>query len=233
MSAAQQGSPSSLQFVRSQGPSTMEAFGGWLGLKFSPTLLTGRELELWEETRPPPRLPHPGHCAHSSSSSSARPPRHATPRIASHASHCVSWIELEFKTHFVEDKFFSWCTNWVGYVPAVCVHASRVSLSSTRGGSAGRWLHSQTIPGDQPDLEQTSCFLSLSWSSFAAPLYSPPHPGDYVHGRPAKQASEAPSIEILHRETGDKVFGERLARLLASVWVLTRWSTSSSPGSAT
>jgi hypothetical protein len=46
-----------------------------------------------------------------------------------------------------------------------------------------------------------------------------PHPGDCVHDRLGEQASEAPSVEILHRETGDKVFGERLgatARLRSS-----------------
>jgi hypothetical protein len=37
-----------------------------------------------------------------------------------------------------------------------------------------------------------------------------PHPGDYVNGHPGEQASEAPFVEILHRETSDKVFGERL-----------------------
>jgi hypothetical protein len=31
-----------------------------------------------------------------------------------------------------------------------------------------------------------------------------------MHGNPGEQASEAPSTEILHRETGDKIFGERL-----------------------
>jgi hypothetical protein len=41
-------------------------------------------------------------------------------------------------------------------------------------------------------------------------LSSLPHPGDCVQGRPGEKASEAPSVEILHRETGDKVFGERL-----------------------
>ncbi|KAK1608235.1 hypothetical protein QYE76_031908 [Lolium multiflorum] len=45
---------------------------------------------------------------------------------------------------------------------------------------------------------------------FAALLSSLPHPGDCVHSRPGEQASETPSVEILHRETGDKVFGERL-----------------------
>jgi hypothetical protein len=40
-----------------------------------------------------------------------------------------------------------------------------------------------------------------------------------VHGHPGEQASEALSVEIRHRETGDKVFGERLgvtARLRSS-----------------
>jgi hypothetical protein len=40
-----------------------------------------------------------------------------------------------------------------------------------------------------------------------------------VHSRPGEQASEAPSIEILHQETGDNVFGERIgatARLYSS-----------------
>jgi hypothetical protein len=40
-----------------------------------------------------------------------------------------------------------------------------------------------------------------------------------VHGRPGEQASEAPSVEILHWETSDKVFAECLgatARLRSS-----------------
>jgi hypothetical protein len=40
-----------------------------------------------------------------------------------------------------------------------------------------------------------------------------------VHGRSGEQASETPYVEILHRETGDKVFGEHLgaiARLRSS-----------------
>jgi hypothetical protein len=40
-----------------------------------------------------------------------------------------------------------------------------------------------------------------------------------VHGRSGEQAFETPSVEILHRETGDKVFAERLgatARLHSS-----------------
>ena len=36
------------------------------------------------------------------------------------------------------------------------------------------------------------------------------HPDDCVHSRPGEQASETPSVEILHRDTDDKVFGERL-----------------------
>jgi hypothetical protein len=32
-----------------------------------------------------------------------------------------------------------------------------------------------------------------------------------VHGCPGEHASETPSVEIMHREAGDKVFGERLA----------------------
>jgi hypothetical protein len=50
-------------------------------------------------------------------------------------------------------------------------------------------------------------------------LSSLPHPGDCVHGRQGEQASEALSVEILHRETGDKVFRECLgvtARLRSS-----------------
>jgi hypothetical protein len=31
-----------------------------------------------------------------------------------------------------------------------------------------------------------------------------------VHSHPAEQASETLSVEILHREAGDKIFGERL-----------------------
>ncbi|KAK1651680.1 hypothetical protein QYE76_069485 [Lolium multiflorum] len=49
-----------------------------------------------------------------------------------------------------------------------------------------------------------------------------PHPGDCVHSRPGEQASETPSVEILHRETGDKVFGERLGATARSVRVLLR-----------
>ncbi|KAK1682932.1 hypothetical protein QYE76_043780 [Lolium multiflorum] len=49
-----------------------------------------------------------------------------------------------------------------------------------------------------------------------------PHPGDCVHSRPGEQASETPSVEILHRETGDKVFGERLGATARSVRALLR-----------
>jgi hypothetical protein len=45
---------------------------------------------------------------------------------------------------------------------------------------------------------------------FATLLSSLPHPGDCVHSRPGEQAFETPSVEILHQEAGDKVFGERL-----------------------
>ncbi|KAK1649781.1 hypothetical protein QYE76_067586 [Lolium multiflorum] len=57
---------------------------------------------------------------------------------------------------------------------------------------------------------------------FAALLSSLPHPGDCVHSRPGEQASETPSVEILHRETGDKVLGSVSARLLATVRALLR-----------
>jgi hypothetical protein len=43
-----------------------------------------------------------------------------------------------------------------------------------------------------------------------------------VYSRPGEQASETPSVEILHREAGDKVFGSVSARLLAVVRVLLR-----------
>ncbi|KAK1694859.1 hypothetical protein QYE76_011556 [Lolium multiflorum] len=52
-------------------------------------------------------------------------------------------------------------------------------------------------------------------------IENPPHPGDCVHS-PGEQASETPSVEILHRETGDKVFGSVSARLLATVRALLR-----------
>ncbi|KAK1631860.1 hypothetical protein QYE76_006175 [Lolium multiflorum] len=58
---------------------------------------------------------------------------------------------------------------------------------------------------------------------FAALLSSLPHPGDYVHSRPGEQASETPSVEILHRETGDKVFGSVSARLLVVRLLLRRF----------
>jgi hypothetical protein len=48
---------------------------------------------------------------------------------------------------------------------------------------------------------------------FAARPSILPHPGDCVHGRPGEHASEAPSVEILHRETGYKVFGEHLGAI--------------------
>jgi hypothetical protein len=43
-----------------------------------------------------------------------------------------------------------------------------------------------------------------------------------VHGRSGEQASEAPSVEIQHRETSDNVFGEHLGatarlRLISSL----------------
>jgi hypothetical protein len=66
-------------------------------------------------------------------------------------------------------------------------------------------------------------FLSLSWSnSFAATFSSLSHLDDCVHDRPGEQAFEALSVEILHREAGDKVFGERLdatAPLRSSMWL--------------
>ena len=76
------------------------------------------------------------------------------------------------------------------------------------GGSA-------LLPGytRRPIRSGNSVLRSLSLSRevpFAVLLSSLPHPGDCVHSRPGEQASETPSVEILHRETGDKVFGERL-----------------------
>lgn len=80
-----------------------------------------------------------------------------------------------------------------------------------RGVLVGRLL-SQAYQGDErQNGSRTLVSFSLARPvPFAALLSSLPHPGDCVHGRPGEQASETPSVEILHRETGDKVFGERL-----------------------
>ena len=45
-------------------------------------------------------------------------------------------------------------------------------------------------------------------SSFCCAAFRLLHPDDRVHGRSGEQASKIPSVEILHRETGNKVFGE-------------------------
>jgi hypothetical protein len=50
--------------------------------------------------------------------------------------------------------------------------------------------------------------LSLSTSFFAELLSSLPQPRDCMHSRSGEQASEIASVKILHRETGDMVFGE-------------------------
>ncbi|KAK1695597.1 hypothetical protein QYE76_012294 [Lolium multiflorum] len=65
--------------------------------------------------------------------------------------------------------------------------------------------------------------LSHEEVPFAALLSSLPHPGDCVHSHPGEQASETPSVEILHRETGDKVFGERLGATAAVRALLRRF----------
>jgi hypothetical protein len=92
-----------------------------------------------------------------------------------------------------------------------------MSLSSKRGGSisvSAIKLYEETR--DIKDLEFSTPFcplppLSLSLSSdhvfFVVLSSSLPHPDDYVHDRSGERASEAPFIEILHREMGDKVFG--------------------------
>jgi hypothetical protein len=48
------------------------------------------------------------------------------------------------------------------------------------------------------------------------------NPGNCVHGRRGEQASEIMSVEILHREVGDKV-GSVSVRLVVDVQVLHRW----------
>jgi hypothetical protein len=97
--------------------------------------------------------------------------------------------------------------SWVR-VGHACAFSQRVPVFYV--WQCGRRLCSQAIPGDRPDLEHALSFCLSRKAPFAAPPSSLPHPGEGVHGRPGEQASEAPSVEILHRETGDKVYGERL-----------------------
>ncbi|KAK1698175.1 hypothetical protein QYE76_014872 [Lolium multiflorum] len=74
----------------------------------------------------------------------------------------------------------------------------------------------ESSDSDEDDNEApTRIHLSHEEVPFAALLSSLPHPGGCVHSRPGEQASETPSVEILHRETGDKVLGSVSARLLS------------------
>jgi hypothetical protein len=88
----------------------------------------------------------------------------------------------------------------------------------TRGGAVGGSAPRLYQETDQIWNESVPS-VSLAKFPLLSLLSSFPHHGDCVHGHPGEQVSEAPSVDILHRETGDKVFGERLgvtARLCSS-----------------
>ena len=98
------------------------------------------------------------------------------------------------------------------------VHARRVSLASYawqrgRVGSPPRLY--KEIGQIMRRVSSQNSLVRLSHEvPFAALLSSLPHPGDCMHNRPGDQTSETPSVEILHRDTGDKVFGERLCAIV-------------------
>jgi hypothetical protein len=77
------------------------------------------------------------------------------------------------------------------------------------GGSVGAFaprLYQET------DHTWNAHFLSVSLTTkfpLQRPLDFPIPTTVHVHGRLEEKASEDLSIEILHRETGDKIFGER------------------------
>jgi hypothetical protein len=170
-------------------------------------------LSEWEEKK-----------AYAHSSSSARPPRHA-----SHTrTRCVAWIE--FETHFCRRQLF-FLVHQLSLVRVECVCACSPRVPGFYAWRCGRRLCSQTILGDQPDPER-AFLLSLSRSSFCCcPLVfpipatacrairesRPPKP------RPLRSCTERHAIRFL---------GSVSAWLLASVHVLPRQSASSS-GSAT
>jgi hypothetical protein len=158
---------------------------------------------------------------HSSSSA-----RLATPRIARMRRVAFRESSLSLKLIFVEDNFLLGAPTELGTCRAcVCMFAAVFYA----------WQYSQRLRSRlYQETHQiwnkrvTSVCLSQKKVHFAVPSSSLPHPDDCVHGRPGEQASEAPSVEILHREMGDKVFGERLGttarlRLSSPICVLFVW----------
>jgi hypothetical protein len=98
-----------------------------------------------------------------------------------------------------------------------CRHASACS-SHVTGFYAwrfGRRSLSRLYNETEKSREYYSLSLSLSPASrfFVLLLSSFPHFADYMHYHSGEQGSETLSIEILHREDGDIVFGEHLGTI--------------------
>jgi hypothetical protein len=90
-------------------------------------------------------------------------------------------------------------------------------------------------------IEERRTYLNISFSldvcvsqvTFVILLSSLSHHSGYMHNRLEERASETPSIKILHREMGDKVFGSVLAHLLTCAQLLPCRPSAFSMGSAT
>jgi hypothetical protein len=128
------------------------------------------------------------------------------------ASPCIAHTHVPFRDSSLKQVL--WKPNLLFNAPTElgtcrCVLCTLAAspVFSMRDGSVSAHFPSYTRRRETERIQISSlASLSLCPVSFVVSSFSLPHSNDCVHAHPGEQASETPSIEILHREAGDKLF---------------------------